>query len=230
MSIVKSEKQSGEKQSSCKQCGICCVKGGAALHSVDIDLLEDGGIPRRDLITLRKGEFAWNPVPNKVEAIATEIIKLRGTGQEWTCLYLDAASKGCNIYENRPIACRTLKCWDPEESLALIGNDLLSRRVVLQNEAMLLELVEGYEREHPLPDFISLQSKLERNPKGLLDDLQNAVNEDLAFRDAQVQHSATVASEELFLFGRPLFQLLSPFGIEVFQEGNRLCLQKRVRQ
>ena len=227
MSVVKLEKKSGEQQTSCKQCGICCVKGGAALHSVDISLLGDDGIPRRDFITLRKGEFAWNPVTNKVEAIETEIIKLRGTGKEWTCLYLDKTSKGCSIYEKRPLACRTLKCWDPEESLALIGNDLLNRAAVLQNEPTLLELVEGYERGYPLPDFSSMQSKLEKKHDEILEDLENAVNNDLAFRDAQVKHSTTAASEELFLFGRPLFQLLPPFGIEVFQVGNSLCLRKR---
>lgn len=229
MSVVKLKKKSGEQQKSCKQCGICCVKGGAALHSVDISLLGNDGIPRRDLITLRKGEFAWSPVTTKVEAIETEIIKLRGTGKEWTCLYLDESSKGCRIYEKRPLACKTLKCWKPEESLALIGNDLLNRTAVLQNEPTLLELVEGYERDYPLPDFSSMQSKLEKKPDEILKDLENAVNNDLVFRDAQVNHSATVASEELFLFGRPLFQLLPLFGIEVFQVGNSLCLQKKAK-
>ena len=226
MSVTKTEKKAGGQQNSCKQCGICCVKGGAALHGVDIDLLGEDGIPRRDLITLRKGEFAWSPVTDKVEAIETDIIKLRGTGTEWTCLYLDKASKGCHIYEKRPLACRILKCWEPEDTLALIGSDLLSRSGVLQNETTLLKLVEHYERDYSLPDFASLQLKLEKNPAELLKDLENSVNEDLAFRDEQVQHSATVASEELFLFGRPLFQLLPPFGIEVFQAGNRLCLKK----
>jgi Fe-S-cluster containining protein len=226
MNMAKQEKKSGEPQRSCKQCGICCVKGGAALHGADIELLGIDGIPRRDLITLRKGEFAWNPVNNKVEAIKTEIIKLRGTGKKWVCLYLDDASKGCGIYERRPIACRTLKCWEPKESLALIGIDLLSRMDVLQKEIILLELAERYERDNPLPDFSSLLSKLKKNPEQLLQELELSVNKDLAFRDEQLRNVATVSSDELFLFGRPLFQLLVPFGIEAFQVGNRLCLRK----
>lgn len=219
----------GEQRRSCKQCGICCVKGGAALHGVDINLLGIDGIPRRDLITLRKGEFAWNPVNNKVEATKTEIIKLRGTGKAWTCLYLDEASKGCSIYARRPIACKTLKCWDPKESLALIGIDLLSRMIVLQNEAMLLELGERHERENPFPDFSSLRSKLEKNPERLFKELEYLVNKDMAFRDEQLRNITIVSSDELFLFGRPLFQLLLPFGIEAFQVGKRLCLRKSAR-
>jgi Fe-S-cluster containining protein len=108
------------KQTSCKQCGVCCIKGGATLHSVDIALLNNGLVPRKDLVTIRKGEFAYNPVTNCVQATKAEIVKLRGTGKEWICCYYDPKAQGCTIYDNRPMACGVLKCWDPEGSLALV--------------------------------------------------------------------------------------------------------------
>ena len=224
MSQNKDNKQ-GTVQTSCKQCGICCTKGGAALHNADIVLLEKGKIPRSDCVTLRKGEFAWTPVNNRIEAIGSDIIKLRGTGGEWVCCYFDGSAKNCGIYANRPIACRTLKCWNPAESLAMIGKDLLSRQRVVQDEKVFLELIEQYESAFPLPDFSSLSSKLNKSTDKTIHILEELVNQDLAFRDKQVQQSEKVAAEELFLFGRPLFQLLQPFGLGVFQKGNRLCLK-----
>ena len=213
------------QQTACKQCGTCCINGGAALHSSDLSILRRNLIPRKDLITLRKGEFAHNPVTNKIQATSAEIVKLRGTGGEWTCCYYDPTTCGCSIYANRPLACRTLKCWDPEESLALVEMDLLSRTDILEGEKVLLELVAQYERTCPLPDFNTLALDVRRQPDKCIAALERQVNGDIGFRDRAVEDSTTVSDEELFLFGRPLFQLLQPFGFAVFQSGKMLRLQ-----
>jgi len=54
--------------------------------------------------------------------------------------------------------------------------------------------------------------------------LEQSVNSDLEFRDRVVKESAEVSREEMFLFGRPLFQLLQSFGFDVFQSGSHLRL------
>ncbi len=195
------------------------------MHGEDLILVENGKVLRRDCITLRKGEFAHNPVTEKIEAIPREIIKLRGTGGEWACCYLDLNNMSCGIYQNRPLACRTLKCWDPNESLKLAGRDLLSREMILKNEKHLLELVMKYEQVFLLPDFPMLSQNLKTDREEMIRMLETMINSDLAFRDKQVQQSSLVAKEELFLFGRPLFQLLQPFGLNVFQKGDHLCLK-----
>jgi Fe-S-cluster containining protein len=214
-----------KQQTACKQCGICCTKGGAALHSSDLSILRKKLIPRQDLITLRKGEFAHNPVTDKVQATTAEIVKLRGTDGEWTCCYYDRSTCGCTIYANRPLACRTLKCWDPEESLALVETDLLSRMEILEGEKDMQELVTQYEEACPLPDFNALSLDVRRQPDKCIAALEEQINADIEFRDRVVQTSTTVSREELFLFGRPLFQLLQPFGFTVFQSGCSLRLQ-----
>ncbi len=216
-----------ETQTSCNQCGTCCTNGGAALHSEDLVLLQDLKILRSDIITLRRGEFAHNPVKDKIEAISSDIIKLGGTGGEWACCYFNSNNNSCGIYENRPIACRTLKCWEPEKSLALAGNDLLERKTILQNEQVLFQLVMQYEKEFLLPDFTALPGNIKIDKKQTIRRLEAMINADLAFRDEQVQLSSQVQNEELFLFGRPLFQLLQPFGLNVFQKGGHLCLRTK---
>lgn len=211
------------QQTSCNQCGVCCTKGGAALHSSDIALLSKGIIPRKNLITIRKGEFAFNPVVNRVEATLDEIVKLKGTGKEWTCCYYDPQTQGCTIYETRPMACGVLKCWNPEDSLALVGKDLLSRVDILQGDGTLTDLVLEYDLACPLPDCTKLTRKLSGKT---LKSLEDAINKDLRFRDRVVAQSAQILEEEMFLFGRPLFQLLHPLGFSVMQSGNRLCLRQ----
>lgn len=213
------------KQTSCRQCGICCTKGGAALHSSDIALIDALLIPRKDLVTLRKGEFAYNPVSQSVKATDLEIVKLRGTGSEWTCCYYDAEAKGCTIYENRPMACGVLKCWDPEESLALVGLDLLSRLEIVQQEESLIQIITEYETACPLPDFGKIPDALIENPEAILSHLEEIINRDLQFRDNAVAQSSIILEQEMFLFGRPVFQLLQPFGLMVMQSDNRLLLK-----
>ena len=213
------------KQTACRQCGICCTKGGAALHSGDLSLLHLKKIPRKDLITIRKGEFAYNPVTDKVQATKHEIVKLRGTGREWTCCYYDVNSHGCTVYDHRPLACRALKCWDPEDSLALVESDLLTRFDILEQDAFLPGLITEYETACPLPDFTFLSQNIKKLDDSSLVALEHSVNLDLEFRNRVVQESPLVLQEEMFLFGRPLFQLLQDFGILVSQSGNRLYLQ-----
>jgi len=225
MTRSKNKIETHSQQTTCKQCGICCTKGGAAFHGADLSLLLELKIPWHDLITLRAGEFAWDPVTESVQAIQKEIIKLRGSGSEWTCCYFDSSNNSCGIYHKRPIACKTLQCWNPEESLALAGKDLLSRAMVLQNETVLQGLVKQYETEFPLPDFNTLETELEYRGETYITELEEQVNKDLIFREREIAKSELVSDIELFLFGRPLFQLLQPFAIQAFQAGNKLRLQ-----
>ena len=211
-------------QISCRQCGICCTKGGAALHSGDLSLLRDENIPLRDLITIRKGEFAYNPVTDRVQATQNEIVKLRGSGREWTCCYYDVNSRRCTIYDHRPLACQALRCWEPADSLALVESDLLSRNEILADNESLQSLVMEYETACPLPDFTSLSQKTDNLTTVIVDALEQSVNSDLEYRNRVVQESAEVLQQEMFLFGRPLFQLLQSFGLIVSQSGSRLRL------
>ena len=228
--VVDRDNKNTMKQTSCKQCGICCTKGGAALHSEDLSLLRLKKISRKNLITIRKGEFAYNPVTEKVQATRNEIVKLCGTGREWTCCYYDVNSRGCTIYDHRPLACRALKCWDPADSLALVETDLLSRFDILEQDVLLHELIAEYETACPLPDFTFLSKKIKKQDSNCLISLEASVNQDLEFRNRFVQGEATVLQEEMFLFGRPLFQLLQSFGVLVYQAGNRLRLQRQEKR
>ncbi len=46
----------------CIRCGTCCKKGGPVLHHEDKDILRGGHVGYEHLVTLRKGEQAYNPI------------------------------------------------------------------------------------------------------------------------------------------------------------------------
>jgi len=217
-----------EQQTECLRCGTCCQKGGPALHGQDLALVRGGQLPLDNLITIRRGELAYSPLSDRVEPVLAELVKIRGTGQEWCCCYYEPVSKGCSIYESRPMACGVLKCWQPDETLALVGQDLLSRLDILGEGNPLRPLVLEYERLCPCPDLREVEKSLADQDENALRSLEMQVNTDIAFRDRVVQELNLPLARELFLFGRPLFQLLQAFGVGVSEssQGLRLTIRK----
>lgn len=183
------------------------------MHGSDLELIRSGKIPYSALITLRKGELADDPVQEQVVPLKQELIKLKGTGREWDCCYFDKASDGCTIYEYRPVSCRVLKCWDPADLLDMVNKDTLSRLDILEEDNPLSGLIVEHDRLFPFPHPSSLAEAAAAKDSEKRRGIQKLVNGDLRFRDRVVKEFSLKLSEELFYFGRPLFQLLQPFGI-----------------
>lgn len=213
------------EQTECDRCGTCCIKGGPVLHKQDYDLAKDGYIPRGSLITIRKGELAYNPKTDTIGPVSCELIKIAGKGGEWSCLYYDESVKECKIYLNRPFACTILKCWNPKELLDLVENDTLSRfDIVDGNDPMYLAVLES-DRLFPCPDMKEIAAWSEDIFNKQKAGLEKLINEDLNFRTQLVRLKGLALSDELFLFGRPLFQLLQPLGFSIVQGSNGIKLQ-----
>lgn len=212
-----------KQQTECLRCGTCCQKGGPALHGADLELVRSGRLPLHDLVTIRRGELAYTPLSGRIEPVTQELVKIRGTGEAWCCCYYDPAG-GCSIYDRRPVACRVLKCWQPEESLALIGQDLLSRLDILEQDDLLRSLVLEHERLCPCPDMGGVERSLAARNGSILPSLEGQVSRDLAFRDRVVRMHRLSLGLEMFLFGRPLFQLLQPLGLAVYESPQGLRL------
>ena len=74
-----------ENKQECIQCGTCCTSGGPALHTEDEQLVRSGKIPLAQLITIRKGELAHNPILKRLQPVKRELVKISGVGREWNC-------------------------------------------------------------------------------------------------------------------------------------------------
>lgn len=206
-----------KKQTSCKRCGECCKEGGPALHTKDLVLVTSGSIPTSNLITIRKGELVLNPDTRRLQPAKTEIIKIKGKGRKWVCHYYDEITKGCGIYELRPEACEVLKCWDTEKILELVEKDTISRFDIVGHDSPLYDVMKEHEQLCPCPDFDYLAEKKTAISNSLKTELEKRVRDDLQFRAHHVKAHQLQLADELFYFGRPLFQLLQPFGARILE-------------
>lgn len=211
----------------CERCGTCCERGGPALHSEDRDLLASGGVDLADLVTIRQGEMVVQLDTGRPEASEVELIKFQGRDGQWCCRFLDPAARTCTIYEQRPQACRLLKCWAPDEVLAIAGKKLLTRFDLLAADDPLLPLVRVHEQQCALPDMVEVAVQLEKADQrdSALAMLRGMVEKDLLFRTIAIDQFQLSLARELFYFGRPLFQLLIPMGVSIAETEDGITLR-----
>jgi Fe-S-cluster containining protein len=212
----------------CRQCGTCCRKGGPALSREDLVLVRQGHIRHDQLVTIRRGEIAYNPATGKLEPVEVELLKIRGQGSGWTCLFFAEEENRCTIYAHRPATCRILQCWQPEALLATIYRNTLRRADLINPGDPILEEIERHERECPghLTALLAKAGSAEALAR-----LGELVRADLAIRKEVVQKTGISLEMEFFLFGRPLFKQLTGSGIECgVGEGGEVRLEKRATE
>ncbi len=215
------------KKVQCDRCGKCCLQGGPALHTQDRHLVEEKIFTFADLVTVRKGELAYQPMAQEPEVVKEEFLKLQGIPGSWICKYYDGIGKKCTIYGDRPVACRVLECTSPEALLTITGKNLLTRFDCIDSNDPLLEIVKEHEQECGCPDFNELMMIKKENgspSEEQIASLQALVNKDLAYRTMADSKYGLSLARELFYFGRPIFQQLAPLGIVSVQQGNGLEL------
>ena len=192
------------------------MQGGPALHGPDMALLRAGHLHFEDLITVRRGELALQPLGTAPEPVVNEFLKLTGRNGSWCCAFYDEGNKGCSRYEHRPMACGLLDCSDTGPLLEIAGKDLLTRFDCMAPDDPLLPLVEEYERVCPGPDLQAIRHSLAARPvsEEQLAELVTLVSRDLNFRGRVSSLNSLSLGRELFYFGRPIFQLLAPLGLK----------------
>ncbi len=217
---------SGILKTACDRCGTCCRQGGPALHTGDRHLIELGVLGFEDLITVRRGELAFQPLADSPTPVAREFIKIQGQGSDWCCKFYDGNARECTIYENRPLACGLLDCTAPDALLAITGKDLLNRFDCIPGNDPLLPLVHLHERECPCPELDKVTDDLRSDDSRAetLQDLTVRTRVDLGIRNRAVHQCGLSVAGELFYFGRPLFQLLIPLGVRISESAQGLVL------
>ncbi len=185
------------------------------MHLEDLCLIEQGIMGFRELVTIRRDEPAYNPCHEKVMPSASEFIKVKGRGKSWSCLFFEDNGNSCSVYQNRPLECRLLFCRDTGQLTKIIGEDLLSRRALLAKDDPVLDLIERHEQECSY----GLVNNLLTEENQVRDDIEARltvlVGRDLAVRDGFLRSFPGRRDEELFLFGRPLFLVLAPYGFRL---------------
>lgn len=197
----------------CTHCGRCCRESTPSLHPEDITLVEQGAISLGDLVTLRAGEVVYDNIQGKVRELTEELVKIREKEESIACLFYEPQGSGCQIYDNRPLQCRTLECWNPEKLIGLFESRKANRAELIPHETM-VELVAAHEARVPLSRLKALLlSNSEATNREA--DIVDLVNYDLHFREFLAGRLSLTAGEILFYFGRPLLECVDGFGFEV---------------
>ena len=196
------------------------MKGGPTLHEDDAALFEKGILKQNNLFTLRKGEVVRN-TDDTLMALEQEMIKIKGRGEAWTCMFYDDEQKECRIYDQRPIECRALKCWDLRKLNEAMAKPRLQRKHLINPDDGILKIIGAHEQR-------CSYEILEASVQGLRGpDADKAVEKilDLLRYD---EYTRLFLIEKLnldpnamdFFFGRPLTTTIRMFGLCVKQEGD----------
>lgn len=215
--MSKERNQKEIPRNSCIRCGTCCLKGGPTLHHEDKKILLAGHIGYQHLITIRKGELAFDPVRSKLEPVRQELVKVLGKGKDWSCYFYDEEGSSCTIYEHRLLECRLLKCWAPSELINVMGKNTIIRADIINPTDPIMEVIETHERECPCQEIENLISKLSRETEKskTLAKLNELVRKDLSIRFYAISELGLKREFELFIFGRPFSKILDIRGIPV---------------
>ncbi len=197
-------------QKECKRCGKCCIAGGPALHIEDRGLVVAGRLRPSDLVTLRRGEPAYDPVNRRVVFLEEEMIKLRGHGKIGACIFYDANGNSCAIYQWRPLECRVLKCWDTSDLEGVYMRNLLKRNHLIPEGSTLARLIKKYEEVLCIKHFASTLVDCSKGGGHVATKLQGHIDRDFAFRRAVIKDFSVPEEYLDFFFGRPLRDIIVP--------------------
>jgi hypothetical protein len=152
--------------------------------------------------------------------VDSDIIKIKGKKDSWTCIFFDEVKKGCTIYDDRPLECRVLKCWDTRELEQIYANTRLTRNDFVSSIKGLWDLVKDhqvrcdYKKIQPLIKDLA-GSNSDHTRRKLLE----IIRYDAEIRKLVVSKGGLDPDMLDFLFGRPLTKTLRNYGIETHQEG-----------
>jgi Fe-S-cluster containining protein len=193
----------------CLHCGTCCRNGGPSLHQEDRILVEAGVIHTRHLYTIRKGEWARDPIRSELVRVGSDIIKIKGFGRSWACRFLDEDANRCRLYAHRPLECRELECWNPSRIEQVYARGRLSRRELLAGIPGLWELIEDHERRCSLDRIREWLSALDGgDAETARKRLAEIKAYDAELRKAMVARGRIEPDQLDFLLGRPVEQAL----------------------
>jgi Fe-S-cluster containining protein len=218
-------KVSKSKQKECIRCGTCCKKGGPSFHFEDKILIEKGIIQSKYIYTIRKGERYYDNVKECFLRASSDILKIKGQKDSWTCIFFKEPNNNCTIYEHRPMECKVLKCWDTIEIKKIYAKNRLTRQDLISSVEGLWELVEGHQSRcsyDMLKYFIDSLHKDRKDQalKGILE----IIEYDIKIRKLVVQKAGLESDLTDFLFGRPITETIKIYGLNIKKEEGRFIL------
>ena len=209
----------------CIRCGTCCKKGGPSFHHEDKMLIDTGIIPSKYIYTIRKGERSYDNVKECFLPASSDILKLKGQINSWTCVFFNETNNNCTIYDHRPIECKVLKCWDTREIEKIYAKNRLTRKDLISSVEGLWQLVEGHQ-ERCSYDMLKLfidslnTGKKDEALKGILE----IIEYEIKIRKLVVLKAGLETDLTDFLFGRPIMETIKIYGLKIKEKEGKYII------
>ncbi len=218
---------------SCKNCGTCCKKGGPALHVKDDFLFKENILRVEDILTVRIGELVRDDMKNVIVPLPNELIKVApafgARPDDWTCRFL-TANNHCFLHGRHPAECRALFCKEPESLMQLKNEERLDRKKICEitkSPAWWVELIESHEEQVTYAKLAEWAHHIETEEE-CKSKFISALEYDRSFRDLVVEKNAAPIEVINFLFGRPLMLTMVMFGLQARQSQGKISIVKIV--
>jgi Fe-S-cluster containining protein len=220
-----SESKQKGKITTCRRCGTCCKNGGPSFHLEDKMLLEKGRIPLKYIYTIRKGERCYDNIKECFLPASSDILKIKGQKDSWTCAFFNEIDNDCTIYDHRPMECRILKCWDTGEIRRIYAQNRLTRKDLILSVEGLWELVEDHQERCSYDMLKLFIDSLEKdNRHKALEGILSIIEYDNKIRGLSVQKASLDPDLTDFLFGRPVTETIKIYGIKIKEEKGKYIL------
>ncbi len=174
-------------------------------------LVREGHICFSKLVTLRKGELAYDAIDQKLSPLDEETIKIAGSGElnhPWHCVYHQ--NKSCALYPLRPVQCAALFCEDTTELTRIYAHNRAKRHdILLHAPSHWLELAKAHEEECSISKLKTYATQFSQTASEII----HMVNYDIAFRELCTEKAQISPKLLNCVLGRPISQLLSGFGL-----------------
>lgn len=216
-----SNNRSASEISECIRCGTCCKKGGPSFHHRDKMLIEKGIILTKYLYAIRKGEKTYDNVKGHFISANSDIIKIKGRKGSLTCIFFDEKENECTIYDNRPLECRALKCWDAREIERIYSKSRLTRKDLISAVDGLWDLIDDHQTRCSYEKINKFVKALDGDKRDdTLQGILDILHYDEQIRKLVVQKGGLGPGTVDFLFGRPIIETIKMYGFKVEKEGN----------
>ena len=202
----------------CTRCGECCRKSSPTLQLQDLHLVRNNWLPKKSLFTIRKGEMVRDNVRGTLTVTDREMVKVREKdGKAGGCLFYDEDDKACLIYLQRPLQCAVLKCWDTEDFMKVFEGPKLTRESLIQDET-LRGLLDVHEKRCSYSLLESSVGDIREQGEEAVKRIMELLKFDFHLRPFVSRKLGIDEGEMDFIFGRPLVDTISMFGLKVVRE------------
>lgn len=183
----------------------------------DRHLVESGKIPAKYLFTIRQLEPSFDNIADRIIPAETDILKIKAQKERTSCVFFDETASGCRIYENRPIECRVLKCWDTREISRIYAVNRLTRKDLIAGIDGLWDLIQDHQDRCSYKKITLLSQDAKEHPgkSPAMKMLTEIIAYDTNIRPLIIKQAGMDSEMLEFLFGRPLSETIAMFGFKM---------------